>query len=167
MAVGEGFRRWTPEQAAAVRKRFQEHLANEARKRRAARKTEGAGLMALDHDTLAMLIDGVRRFVENECVPLEREIAERDEVPESLIAQMRKLGLFGFAIPQEYGGLGLDMEEEVLLVFELSKTSPAIRSVVGTNNGIGAQALVLAGTEEQKRATCRGSPRAKSSAPSL
>ena len=38
MAVGEGFRRWTPEQAVAVRKRFQEHLANEARKRRAARK---------------------------------------------------------------------------------------------------------------------------------
>ncbi len=106
--------------------------------------------MALDRDTLTMLIDGVRRFVENECVPLEREIAERDEVPESLVVKMRELGLFGFAIPQDYGGLGLDMEEEVLLVFELSKTSPAIRSVVGTNNGIGAQALVLAGTEDQK-----------------
>jgi acyl-CoA dehydrogenase len=107
--------------------------------------------MALDRDTLAMLIDGVRRFVANECVPLEGEISERDEIPQSLIAKMRELGLFGFAIPQEYGGLGLDMEEEVLLVFELSKTSPAIRSVVGTNNGIGAQALVLAGTEEQKK----------------
>jgi acyl-CoA dehydrogenase len=106
--------------------------------------------MALDRDTLAMLIDGVRRFVENECVPQEREIAEQDKVPDSLIAQMRQLGLFGFAIPQEYGGLGLNMEEEVLLVFELSRTSPAIRSVVGTNNGIGAQALVLAGTEDQK-----------------
>jgi acyl-CoA dehydrogenase len=107
--------------------------------------------MVLDHGTLAMLIESVRRFVENECVPLEREIAERDEVPESLVAQMRKLGLFGFAIPDTYGGLGLGMEEEALLVFELSKTSPAIRSVVGTNNGIGAQALVLIGTEEQKR----------------
>jgi acyl-CoA dehydrogenase len=107
--------------------------------------------MALDSGTLDMLIDGVRRFVENECVPLEREIAERDEVPEKLVAQMRELGLFGFAIPEEYGGLGLNMEEEVLLVFELSKTSPAIRSVVGTNNGIGAQALVLAGTEKQKQ----------------
>ncbi|MGV3634531.1 MAG: acyl-CoA dehydrogenase family protein [Pseudorhodoplanes sp.] len=106
--------------------------------------------MALDPATLGMLIDGVRRFVENECIPLEREIAERDEVPQSLVAQMRDLGLFGFAIPEEYGGLGLDMEEEVLLVFELSKTSPAIRSAVGTNNGIGAQALVLAGTEDQK-----------------
>ncbi len=127
--------------------------ASRQRSAQAARgaQDEGAGVMALDRDTLAMLIDGVRRFVENECVPLEREIAEQDEVPESLIAQMRELGLFGFAIPQEYGGLGLDMEEEVLLVFELSKTSPAIRSVVGTNNGIGAQALVLAGTEEQKQ----------------
>ena len=107
--------------------------------------------MALDSATLTMLIEGVRRFVENECIPLERDIADNDEVPQSLIAQMRQLGLFGFAIPQEYGGLGLNMEEEVLLVFELSKTSPAIRSVVGTNNGIGAQALVLAGTEEQKQ----------------
>lgn len=107
--------------------------------------------MALDPGTLQMLIDGVRRFVESECVPLERDIAEHDEVPESLIAQMRSLGLFGFAIPEEYGGLGLNMEEEVLLVFELSKTSPAIRSAVGTNNGIGAQALVLTGTEEQKQ----------------
>jgi acyl-CoA dehydrogenase len=106
--------------------------------------------MALDRGTLAMLIDGVRRFVENECVPLEREISERDEIPEALIAKMRSLGLFGFAIPQEYGGLDLDMEEEVRLVFELSKTSPAIRSAVGTNNGIGAQALVLAGTGAQK-----------------
>lgn len=107
--------------------------------------------MALDPGTLQMLIDGVRRFVENECVPLEREIAERDEVPQRLVSQMRGLGLFGFAIPEEYGGLGLNMEEEVQLVFELSKTSPAIRSAVGTNNGIGAQALVLAGTDEQKR----------------
>jgi acyl-CoA dehydrogenase len=107
--------------------------------------------MALDRDTLAALIDSVRRFVENECLPLEREIAERDEVPEDLVAQMRELGLFGFALPQEFGGLGLNMEEEVLLVFELAKTSPAIRSAVGTNNGIGAQALVLAGTDEQKR----------------
>ncbi len=106
--------------------------------------------MAFDQGTLALLIESVRRFVDNECVPLEREIAEHDEVPESLVAQMRNLGLFGFAIPESYGGLGLGMEEEVLLVFEFSKTSPAIRSIVGTNNGIGAQALVLAGTDEQK-----------------
>jgi acyl-CoA dehydrogenase len=106
--------------------------------------------MALDPDTLAGLIETVARFVRERCVPLEAQIAADDKVPDDLVADMRALGLFGFAIPEEFGGLGLTMEEEALLVFELAKTSPAIRSVVGTNNGIGAQALVLAGTEVQK-----------------
>ena len=107
--------------------------------------------MALDPGTLNELLTTVSRFVHERCVPLERQIADDDRVPDELIAEMRALGLFGFAIPEEYGGLGLTMEEEVLLVFELAKTSPVIRSVVGTNNGIGAQALVFAGTEAQKQ----------------
>jgi acyl-CoA dehydrogenase len=107
--------------------------------------------MALDPDILNELIGTVARFVREACVPLESRIADEDRVPDELVAQMRALGLFGFAIPEAYGGLGLDMEEEVRLVFELAKTSPVVRSVVGTNNGIGAQALVLAGTEAQKQ----------------
>lgn len=107
--------------------------------------------MALDPETLAGLIETVARFVRERCVPLERNIADEDRVPDVLVEDMRALGLFGFALPEEYGGLGLNMEEEVLLLFELGQTSPAVRSVVGTNNGIGAQALVLAGTEEQKQ----------------
>jgi acyl-CoA dehydrogenase len=107
--------------------------------------------MALDPETLADLIETVARFVRERCVPLERRIADEDRVPDVLVEEMRALGLFGFALPEEYGGLGLNMEEEVLLLFELGQTSPAVRSVVGTNNGIGAQALVLAGTEEQKQ----------------
>jgi acyl-CoA dehydrogenase len=107
--------------------------------------------MALDPATLTELLQTVRRFVRERCVPLERKIADEDEVPDDLVSAMRALGLFGFAIPEAYGGLGLNMEEEVLLLLELAKTSPAIRSVVGTNNGIGAQALVLAGTEKQKQ----------------
>ena len=63
---------------------------------------------------------------------------------------MRALGLFGLSIPPLYGGLGLDMEEEVKVAFEFGKTSPAFRSVIGTNNGIGSQGLVLDGTNEQK-----------------
>ncbi|MBI1201334.1 MAG: acyl-CoA dehydrogenase [Rhodopseudomonas sp.] len=107
--------------------------------------------MALDPGTLNELLATVARFVRECCVPLERRIADEDRIPDELVADMRALGLFGFAIPEVYGGLGLNMEEEVLLVFELAKTSPAIRSVVGTNNGIGAQALVLAGSEAQKQ----------------
>src|ERR1043166_5505285 len=64
---------------------------------------------------------------------------------------MKALGLFGLTIPEQYGGLGLTLEEEARVAFELCKTSPAFRSVVGTNNGIGSQGIVIDGTEEQKR----------------
>ncbi|MEL6955892.1 MAG: acyl-CoA dehydrogenase family protein, partial [Pseudomonadota bacterium] len=73
-----------------------------------------------------------------------------DQVPPEIVDDMRALGLFGLAVPEAYGGLELDMETEVLVALELGKTSPAFRSVVGTNVGIGSQALVLFGTEAQK-----------------
>jgi acyl-CoA dehydrogenase len=72
-------------------------------------------------------------------------------VPPALIDEMRRLGLFGLTIPEGYGGLGLSMSEEVEVLFELCQTSPAFRSVHGTNNGIGSQGIVIDGTEEQKR----------------
>jgi acyl-CoA dehydrogenase len=106
--------------------------------------------MALDIETRNQLIETVRRFVQEECVPIEAKVAEDDRVPDSIIAQMRELGLFGLSIPAEYGGLGLTMEEEVLVCFELGQTSPAFRSVIGTNVGIGSQGIVMFGSEAQK-----------------
>ncbi len=107
--------------------------------------------MALDSETRAQLLETVRRFVTEECVPLEAKVSEEDRVPESIVQGMRDLGLFGISIPTEYGGLGLTMEEEVLVAMELGQTSPAFRSVIGTNVGIGSQGVVMFGTEEQKR----------------
>ena len=107
--------------------------------------------MALDLETRSALVDTVRRFVREKCVPVEAKVSEEDRVPDSVIAEMRELGLFGLSIPQEYGGLGLTMEEEVLVCFELGQTSPAFRSVIGTNVGIGSQGVVMFGTEEQKQ----------------
>ncbi|MGN6150287.1 MAG: acyl-CoA dehydrogenase family protein [Rhizomicrobium sp.] len=106
--------------------------------------------MALDIETRNQLIETVRRFVTEECVPIEAKVSEDDKVPDSVIAQMRELGLFGLSIPAEYGGLGLTMEEEVLVCFELGQTSPAFRSVIGTNVGIGSQGIVMFGSEAQK-----------------
>ena len=107
--------------------------------------------MALDPKTLDQLRDTVRRFVREQLIPLEHQVADDDAIPESVMNQMRELGLFGLTIPTEYGGLGLTMSEEVQIVFELSRTSPAFRSVIGTNNGIGSQAIVIDGTESQKQ----------------
>jgi len=107
--------------------------------------------MSMDVETLGELLRTVRRFVGERLRPLEAQVAEQDAVPEEIVQEMRLLGLFGLSIPGVYGGLGLTMEEECLVAMELGRVSPAFRSVIGTNVGIGSQALVLAGTETQKQ----------------
>ncbi|KDA03812.1 acyl-CoA dehydrogenase family protein [Hyphomonas oceanitis] len=106
--------------------------------------------MAFDAEIRAALIEQVRRFVTEKCIPIEAEVGDNDAVPQSIVDEMKNLGLFGIAVPEEYGGLALDMETECLVAFELGHTSPAFRSVAGTNIGIGSQALVLFGTDAQK-----------------
>ncbi|OFA01741.1 acyl-CoA dehydrogenase family protein [Duganella sp. HH101] len=108
--------------------------------------------MIRDQETLNILLDSIRRFVREQLVPHEQLVADTDEIPPTLVAQMRELGLFGLSIPEAYGGLGLTMEEEVLAAFEIARTSPAFRSLFGTNNGIGSQGILIDGTEEQKNA---------------
>ncbi|HYF86393.1 acyl-CoA dehydrogenase family protein [Azospirillum sp.] len=107
--------------------------------------------MALDKDVLDQLLDTLGRFVREKLVPLEHKVAEDDAIPAEVIAAMREMGLFGLSIPEEYGGLGLSMADEVQVAFQLGQTSPAFRSLIGTNNGIGSQGIVIDGTEEQKR----------------
>jgi acyl-CoA dehydrogenase len=106
--------------------------------------------MIRDQDTLDFLVTTVGRFVDEVLIPHENEVAETDEIPESVISAMRDLGLFGLTIPEEFGGLGVTMEEEVRIVFELGRASPAFRSYIGTNNGIGSIGILLDGTQEQK-----------------
>ena len=107
--------------------------------------------MALDPEILREFLDTIARFVRERLVPAEVGVAESDEMPREIVDEMRRLGLFGMTIPEAYGGLGLTMAEEVQVLFALCQTSPAFRSVHGTNNGIGSQGIVIDGTEEQKR----------------
>jgi acyl-CoA dehydrogenase len=116
------------------------------------RRLYAARPMGLDSETLDQLLATVRRFMRERLVPNEHLVADTDAIPDDIVAEMRALGLFGLSIPAEYGGLGLNMTEEVLVTFELGQTSPAFRSRFGTNFGIGAQGIVIDGTEEQKRA---------------
>jgi acyl-CoA dehydrogenase len=106
--------------------------------------------MALDLETRAQLIDTIRRFVGERLRPLEAKVAADDAIPEEVLEEMKALGLYGLSIPEEFGGLGLSMEDECLVVMELGRTSPAFRSAFGTNVGIGSQGLVMFGTPEQK-----------------
>lgn len=106
--------------------------------------------MPLDPETFDALIDTVRRFVSERLRPLEEQVAAEDEVPDDVVREMRELGLFGLSIPEEFGGLGLTMSEEVRVALEFGRTTPAFRSVFGTNVGIGSQGLVMAGSDAQK-----------------
>jgi len=97
------------------------------------------------------IVAQVREFVRAAVVPREREIADTNAVPDDLRAQAAAMGLFGYAIPEEYGGLGLDLTQDVELALELGYTSLAFRSLFGTNNGIAGQVLVGYGTDAQKK----------------
>lgn len=106
--------------------------------------------MIRDPETLDALLDGVRRFVKEHLVPAEQEVADTDEIPERLVTAMKEMGLFGLTVPENYGGLGLTMEEESLVMFEMGRTSPAFRSLFGTTVGIGSQGILIDGTQAQK-----------------
>ena len=107
--------------------------------------------MALDDQTLNQLLDTVDKFVNERLRPLESQVGEEDRIPDDVIVEMKALGFYGLTIPESYGGLGLNMSEEVEVARLFGHTSPAFRSAFGTNVGIGSQSLVIDGTEEQKQ----------------
>jgi len=106
--------------------------------------------MIRDPEILTALLDTVRRFVRERLVPAEESVAETDTIPADIIRDMKTMGLFGLTIPESYGGLGLTMEEEALVMIELCQTAPAFRSLIGTTVGIGSQGILMDGTPEQK-----------------
>ncbi|WP_228002333.1 acyl-CoA dehydrogenase family protein [Nocardia australiensis] len=103
-----------------------------------------------DH-VFADVLEQVGDFVRTRVVPREQEISETDAIPEDIRAVAKKMGLFGYAIPQEWGGLGLNLIQDVELAMELGYTCLSLRSMFGTNNGIAGQVLVGFGTDEQKQ----------------
>lgn len=101
-------------------------------------------------DDFREILAQTRQFVRTAVVPRESEILSSDKVPDDLRNQAKAMGLFGYAIPQEWGGLGLNIAQDVELALELGYTSLALRSMFGTNNGIAGQVLVGFGTDEQR-----------------
>jgi len=104
----------------------------------------------VDAEDFGEILKATREFVRTRVVPRETEIMEKDEIPADLRKAAAEMGLFGYAIPQEWGGLGLNITQDVELAMELGYTSLALRSMFGTNNGIAGQVLVNYGTDSQK-----------------
>ncbi len=106
--------------------------------------------MIRDQETLDTLLSVLGRFVNEQLIPREKEVADTNAIPADIAAAMRDLGLFGLTLPEKFGGMGLTMEEEVRVAFVLGRASPAFRSLIGTNNGIGSLGIVASGTQEQQ-----------------
>jgi acyl-CoA dehydrogenase len=105
----------------------------------------------MDTEDFAQIRSAVRRLVRESVIPREDEIEETDSIPDDVRRQAADMGLFGYALPEEYDGLGLKMVEDVQLAFEFGYTSPGFRSMFGTNNGIAGQVIARFGTDDQKR----------------
>ncbi|WP_280364882.1 acyl-CoA dehydrogenase family protein [Nocardia wallacei] len=108
------------------------------------------GADALTDEDFREILAQTRTFVRSVVMPQEQRIAAENRMPDEITAQSKSMGLYGYAIPAEWGGLGLDLAQDVELAMELGYTTLALRSMFGTNNGIAGQVLVGFGTTEQK-----------------
>jgi len=99
-----------------------------------------------------MLQQSVRRFVRAELDPISEQVERDDRIPDHVVRGMRELGLFGLAIPQEYGGLGLSAVGQCAVMEELSRANLCFRILITNNNGIGSLGLLHGGSDEMKRA---------------
>ena len=106
--------------------------------------------MIRNPETFAKLLAQVRRFVREECMPLEAEVDRTDVIPDTLVDRMREIGLFGHSIPEAYGGAGLTSEELSLVNIEVSQCATTFRARFGGNTGIASESLVVDGTAAQK-----------------
>lgn len=104
----------------------------------------------MDESDFTDILEAVRGYVREVVLPAEEIIEETDAIPAGIRTGAADLGIFGYALPEQYGGLGVTAVQDVRLAIELGYTSPAFRSMFGTNNGIAGQVLVAFGTPRQK-----------------
>src|SRR5579859_1894047 len=101
-------------------------------------------------DEQKAIIEMVRQFTDEQIIPNAEHYDHEDEFPEPIVEQMKELGLFGVTIPEEYGGMGLDLTTYAMIVEELSRGWISISGVINTHF-IGSYLLMKFGTEEQKQ----------------
>jgi alkylation response protein AidB-like acyl-CoA dehydrogenase len=105
---------------------------------------------ATSHEIREEVVSTVRRFVEREVLPAASKLEHRDEYPHALVERMKELGLFGATIPQEYGGLGLDVTTYAMVVEELCRGWMSLSGVLNTHLLL-AYMLRVHGTDDQKQ----------------
>jgi len=101
-------------------------------------------------DEQKAITEMVRQFADEQIIPHAEHYDHEDEFPEPIVEQMKELGLFGVTIPEDYGGMGLDLTTYAMIVEELSRGWISISGIVNTHF-IGSYLLMKFGTEEQKQ----------------
>src|SRR6058998_2354021 len=101
-------------------------------------------------DEQQAITEMVRQFVDEQVIPIAEEYDHEDKFPEGVVEQMKELGLFGVTIPEEYGGMGLDLTTYAMIVEELSRGWISVSGIVNTHF-IGSYLLMKFGTDEQKQ----------------
>jgi len=102
-------------------------------------------------DELALLARTVRDFVETRLQPIEKQVEERDEIPDEIVREMARLGFFGLPFPEEFGGAGAGDLGYCLALEQFGRTSAAFSNLIGAHTSIGSMSIYLGGTDEQKR----------------
>ena len=105
-----------------------------------------------DPETLKLLLESVRRLVDDVLIPAEAAVDAAARIPDEIVDALRQMGLFGISVPEIHGGLGLNMNEETQILFELCRASPSYRALLGTTVGVGGKSIVLDGTDAQRAA---------------
>ena len=100
-------------------------------------------------DEQKAICEMVHQFADEQIIPNAEHYDHEDSFPEPIVQQMRELGLFGVTIPEEYGGMGLDLTTYAMIVEELSRGWISISGIVNTHF-IGSYLLMKFGTEAQK-----------------
>jgi butyryl-CoA dehydrogenase len=98
-----------------------------------------------------LLRDTVRRFADEVVAPRAREIDESGEFPLDFFRQAAELGLGGVAVPEEYGGAGMDNLSYCLVIEEISRACASSGVILSVNNSLVCDPLLKFGNEEQKR----------------
>ena len=119
------------------------------------RREEGSAVTdarpgTVDEATRAEIVDTVHKFVQGDVIPVASELEHTDTYPEQIVKQMKELGLFGITIPEEYGGLGLDLLTYIGVIEELAYGWMSLTGIVNTHT-MAATLIMAHGTADQKR----------------
>ncbi|NBU83788.1 MAG: acyl-CoA dehydrogenase [Sphingomonadaceae bacterium] len=104
----------------------------------------------MDADIFEQFTEQLHRYVRERLIPAEKQVLETDLIPDDILDEMRQLGLFGLTMPEEFGGAGMNIQQYVRTIRELSYAMPCYRSITSINIGMVCSALKNGGTAEQK-----------------